>query len=133
VLVAQPRKPIHGGAICEVTSRAEPAQKCANDLRAFDGELQKGGYWLHNSSYGYGYPMYDYMYDERGVMLPNNPSTAANGLPARPGYEIRTLVLVHCGNFHGSKFSPALPRAANNFADYHLRVGGLVEKPSEFS
>ena len=76
----------------EATSRAEPAQKCANDLRAFDGELQKGGYWLHNSSYGYGYPMYGYMYGERGVMLPNNPSTAANGLHARPGYEIRTLI-----------------------------------------
>lgn len=32
-----------------------------------------------------------------------------------------------------SKFSPALPRVANNFADYHLRVGGMVENPSEFS
>jgi hypothetical protein len=42
----------------EAPSRAEPAQRCANDLRAFDGELQKGGYWLRNSSYGYGYPMY---------------------------------------------------------------------------
>jgi sporulation protein YlmC with PRC-barrel domain len=74
----------------EATSRAEPAQKCANDLRAFDGELQKGGYWLHNSSYGYGYPMYGYMYG--AVMLPNGLSTSGIGLHARPGYEIRTLI-----------------------------------------
>jgi sporulation protein YlmC with PRC-barrel domain len=74
----------------EATSRAEPARKCANDLRAFDGELQKGGYWLHNSSYGYGYPMYGYMYG--AVMLPNGPSTSGIGLHARPGYEIRTLI-----------------------------------------
>jgi sporulation protein YlmC with PRC-barrel domain len=44
----------------KTTSRAEPAQKCANDLRAFDGELRKGGCWLHNSGYGYGYPLYGY-------------------------------------------------------------------------
>jgi sporulation protein YlmC with PRC-barrel domain len=76
----------------KTTSRAEPAQKCANDLRAFDGELRKGGYWLHNSGYGYGYPLYGYMYGGRGMMLPNEPLTSGTGLHARPGYEIRTLV-----------------------------------------
>jgi sporulation protein YlmC with PRC-barrel domain len=54
--------------------------------------LQKGGYWLHNTSYGYGYPMYGYMYGVHGVMLPRGPSTDATGLHARPGYEIRTLI-----------------------------------------
>jgi sporulation protein YlmC with PRC-barrel domain len=76
----------------EATTRVGAAKKCASDLRAFSDELQKSGYWLDNSSYGYGYPMYGYMFGERGVMLPNDPSTAAKGLHTRPGYEIRTLI-----------------------------------------
>lgn len=74
----------------ETNSRAVAAQKCANDLHAFDGELQKGGYWLRNSSYGYGFPMYGYMYG--AGMLPYGPTTSGTGMHARPGYEIRSLI-----------------------------------------
>lgn len=73
----------------------KPAHKCLSDLRAFDGEIQKDGYWLHAAGYGYGYPMYGYGYNMQEML----PASEATGSPpptgywrARPGYEVRTLV-----------------------------------------
>jgi sporulation protein YlmC with PRC-barrel domain len=70
----------------------KPDQKCTSDLRAFDAELQKDGYWLHDSGYGYGHLMYGYMFGERGTMLPSGTSSTATEWHAWPGYEIRTLM-----------------------------------------
>jgi sporulation protein YlmC with PRC-barrel domain len=73
----------------------KPAQKCLSDLRAFDGQLQKDGYWLRGSGYGYGYPLYGYDYDVPD-MLPANEATSTPAPTgywrARPGYEVRTLI-----------------------------------------
>lgn len=75
-----------------------PAQKCASDLRAFDGAMQKDGNWLHGSGYGYGYPLYGYGYGyghgspEFGPLIGHGNSAATNHARARPGYEIRTLI-----------------------------------------
>jgi len=69
---------------------AKPPQACAADLTAFDGQLQKDGYWLHGSGYGYGYPMYGYGYGGGYVAEPANAGTGYGRV--RPGYEVRTLI-----------------------------------------
>jgi len=66
----------------------EPAEKCLSDLRAFDSQMDKGGYWLGGSDYGYGYPMGGYGY---GYPMGGFPAATAYQ-NARPGYEVRTLV-----------------------------------------
>jgi sporulation protein YlmC with PRC-barrel domain len=58
------------------------------DLRAFDGQMGKDGYWLGASGYGYGYPMGGYGYARGG--RPVGPP--AGYQDARPGYEVRMLV-----------------------------------------
>jgi sporulation protein YlmC with PRC-barrel domain len=72
------------------------ASKCLGDLSAFDQQMEKDGYWLGASGYGYGYPMGGYGY---GYAMGSIP--AGNGGPgalpgryqdARPGYEVRMLV-----------------------------------------
>jgi sporulation protein YlmC with PRC-barrel domain len=78
------------GDITQVATK--PAQGCLSDLRTFSGEMQKGGYWLGASDYGYGYPMgglgFGYAYPMIGY-----PLGAANSYPtARSGYKIRTLI-----------------------------------------
>ncbi len=72
-------------------SAIKPAEKCLSDLRAFDSQMRKDGYWLGGSGYGtairwmggygYGYPM------------GGDPAATATGYQdARPGYEVRTLI-----------------------------------------
>ncbi len=80
-----------------VSPGMKPAQKCLGDVRAFETQMQKDGYWLHGSGLGYGYPMYGYGYGYDEAVPP--PAMGAASSPhataywrARPGYEIRTLV-----------------------------------------
>ena len=42
----------------DASSHDKSAERCVSDLSAVDDELHKGGYWLHDAGYGYGYPMY---------------------------------------------------------------------------
>ena len=67
----------------------KPAEKCLNDLRAFDKQMEKDGYWVGGSGYGYGYPMYGYGY---GGLYGLGRETRAGFQNARRGYELRTLV-----------------------------------------
>lgn len=69
------------------TPVASPAQQCLVDLRAFDTQQQKDGYWLDGGGYGYGYPVYGY-----GYSYGDRYSEANHYLRARPGYEVRTLL-----------------------------------------
>jgi sporulation protein YlmC with PRC-barrel domain len=68
------------------------AGKCFGELRAFDKQMQKEGYWLNATGYGYGYPMYGYTYGEGGTLPPNGSPAETGYSRARPGYEVRTLV-----------------------------------------
>jgi sporulation protein YlmC with PRC-barrel domain len=68
-------------------SATKPAEKCLSDLRAFDSQMEKGGYWLGGSGYGYGYPLSGY----GGYPMGAYPAATAYQ-DARPGYEVRTLV-----------------------------------------
>jgi sporulation protein YlmC with PRC-barrel domain len=88
----------------------KPAEKCLNDLRAFDGQMEQDGYWLGGSNYSYGYPMDGFGYGAgfgNGYGYPigptgDRPAAAGAGTPpattttgyqnARPGYELRTLI-----------------------------------------
>ena len=62
----------------------KPAEKCLNDLRAFDNQMNQEGYWLGRSGYRYGYPM---AYE----LGPRPEATGMSYQNARPGYELRTL------------------------------------------
>lgn len=68
----------------------EPAEQCLTDLRSFDSEMRKEGYWFSGSTYGYGYPMMDgYGFAEGGVPQAGSVMGYQN---ARPGYNLRTLI-----------------------------------------
>ena len=70
----------------------QPAVKCLTDIRAFNEKMQKDGYWLGGSAYGYGYPLdgygYGYAYPMGGYP-PGNTNMYQN---ARSGYEVRNLM-----------------------------------------
>jgi len=65
----------------------KPAEKCLNDLRAFDNQMAKEGYWLGGSGDGFGYPM-----EGPGLYGPPTEETGIGYRNARPGYELRTLI-----------------------------------------
>ena len=82
--------------------------KCLTDLSALDQQMEKDGYWLGASGYGYGYPMggYGYGYTMGGVPAAGAvpaaaavavagsipPGTPGRYQDARPGYEVRMLL-----------------------------------------
>jgi sporulation protein YlmC with PRC-barrel domain len=86
--------------MAEATS-GSAANQCLTDLRAFNSQMQKDGYWLGGYGgaadpalggygYGYGYPL-----DGSGYGAGVNDSqgdAGASYLNARPGYEIRSLL-----------------------------------------
>ncbi len=80
-------------AVASNVAAPRPAEKCLSDINGLDGQLEKDGYWIGRSSYGYGY--YDSMgmmgYGYGGPMLSGTGTMRTGYQTARPGYEIRTL------------------------------------------
>jgi sporulation protein YlmC with PRC-barrel domain len=90
----------------EKIAATEPAKKCLVDLLAFNKQMQKDGYWMGGSGYGYGYPM-DGLSSGYGPPIMNGSSmmgdhpmmdgrpeaTSAGYQNARPGYEVRILLV----------------------------------------
>ncbi len=74
---------------------SDSALKCLGDIGTLDTELSRDGYWLNESAYGYGYPMYGYSAGQPARLDPQSvprSGTAVDYARARPGYEIRTLL-----------------------------------------
>lgn len=100
---------------------SQPAEKCLTDLQAFDGQIEKEGYWLGGSGFGYGYPMAeaDYRYGyPLGASPP--PATAVGYLHARPGYEVRVLVAAANILAHQGQEQPCEDVLATTRAVYKL-------------
>ena len=92
-LAADPAATSNPAAAIETASTTKPAEKCLADLRAFDSQMQKDGYWLSGSGYGYGYPMmagygFGYGYPMSGGAM----ETQTGYRDLRPGYDVRTLI-----------------------------------------
>jgi sporulation protein YlmC with PRC-barrel domain len=79
--------PAPGGSASSVGIKI--TDKCLSDLRTFDGQMQKDGYWLGETGYGYGYPMGGYGY---GYAMRGPEGIPGAYMDARPGYEVRMLV-----------------------------------------
>jgi sporulation protein YlmC with PRC-barrel domain len=73
----------------KTATATKPAEKCLNDLSAFNSQMDKDGYWLGGSGYGYGYPVGGPGY---GYRMGDSPAASAGYHNARPGYEVRILV-----------------------------------------
>ena len=69
---------------------AQPAEACLTDMRKLSAKMDKDGYWLGASDYGYGYPMGGYGYGYGDTMGSHPASIGYSN--ARPGYEVRTLI-----------------------------------------
>ena len=68
----------------------KPAEACLSDVKAFHEQMQKDGYWLGGSDYGYGYPIGGYGY---GYPMGEYPGgTTGVYQNARPGYKVRNLL-----------------------------------------
>lgn len=79
-------------AVDKADAAARPAELCLSDIRAFSEQMQKDGYWLGGSAYGYGYPLDGYGYGygyPMGGYPPGNTNLYQN---ARSGYEVRNLM-----------------------------------------
>jgi sporulation protein YlmC with PRC-barrel domain len=76
----------------DAASNEKTARKCLRDLRSFDSLLQKDGYWLHGSGYGYDYPMNAHDLGGPGTKLSGSSAQADAYWHVRPGYEVRTLM-----------------------------------------
>jgi sporulation protein YlmC with PRC-barrel domain len=68
-----------------------PVEKCLSDLRILDSKMEKDGYWLGGSGYAYGYPTGTMGY--RRSQGGDSGADVTGYLNARPGYEVRSLVV----------------------------------------
>ena len=73
-------------------SAAKPAERCLSDLRTFDNQMEKEGYWLGGSGDGFGYPMVGYGLYGPPLIDQRADETGIGYRNARPGYELRTLI-----------------------------------------
>jgi hypothetical protein len=78
-------------AVAPSEAAARPAALCLGDIRTFSAEIQKNGYGVGSSDYGYGYPLGEYGYGFGYPIGDYQGGTAADYHTARPGYQTRNL------------------------------------------
>jgi len=69
------------------------ADVCRNDLKVFNSQMEKDGYWYTAEGNGFGYPMGGAgvgMYGESGIQA-RSALPVMGAYNARPGYEVRIL------------------------------------------
>jgi sporulation protein YlmC with PRC-barrel domain len=93
-LLAAPSPTSDPSSNTKVLSASHPAGTCRSDVHAFNGQMEKDGYWVGGSAYGYGYPMGGIGYGAGGYGDGYGYATADTPgyRNARPGYEIRILM-----------------------------------------
>jgi sporulation protein YlmC with PRC-barrel domain len=93
-LLAAPAPTSDPPANVKALSAYNPGGPCRSDVHAFNGQMEKDGYWLGGSGYGYGYPMGGIGFGAEGYGDGYGYASAdAPGYRnARPGYEIRILL-----------------------------------------
>jgi sporulation protein YlmC with PRC-barrel domain len=99
-LLAAPAPANEPAPAMKAASTSGPASTCRSDVHAFNRQMEKDGYWLGGSGYGYGYPMGGIGYGDGyaggygdGYAVGGNAKADAPGYQnARPGYEIRILL-----------------------------------------
>jgi len=70
----------------------KPAEACLGDLSAFREQMDKDGYWLGGTGYGYGYPMGGFGFGYGYPAARHSTTTSSSYENARPGYEVRMLL-----------------------------------------
>ena len=93
-LLAAPAPTSDPSSNTKALSASHPAGTCRSDVHAFNGQMEKDGYWVGGSAYGYGYPMGGIGYGAGGYGDGYGYATADTPgyRNARPGYEIRILM-----------------------------------------
>jgi len=89
LLAAEPSATGAANQSSQNVAATQPAEKCLSDLRAFNSQMEKDGYWLGSSGYEYGYPLGEPGY---GYRMGDSPASTAGYHNARPGYEVRILI-----------------------------------------
>ena len=131
VLAADPAATAKPLAAVEKTSVAKPAEKCLADLRAFDAQMEKDGYWLSGSGYGYGYPrMGGYGFDNGYPGRVGATATQSGYRVVRPGYDVRSLitaanVLARSGQQHACEDLLAATKNTYNTYVANLKSGQM--------
>lgn len=136
-----PTDPAAGDIVVTASQPAEPvalmpARVCLEDVRAFNGQMQKDGYRRGGSDYAYGDPMGGHGYGD-GVGYPMGGYPEGTGSQdARSGYELRSLVVANILVQNGQQQSCEGVRATGcriykaYAADLHSRGVNNDEGPS---
>ena len=95
LLAAQPANTEATNSTAAESDMAAPksADACRNDLKAFDSQMEKDGYWYRPRAMALAIPWAPLASECTGIGIQGRPALAGTGdYNARPGYEVRILL-----------------------------------------